>query len=195
MTVEVRRVDRADVPAVLDDVARLRITVFRRWPYLYEGSLEYERDYLKVYAENPRAVLIGAFVDGRMVGASTGTPMTDHAEEFARPLAILGWNIADVFYCAESVLMSEWHGQGIGHRFFDLREAAVREMDQTYSVFASVIRPDGHPSRPDTARDLAPFWEKRGYRRLDAPPATFRWRDVGEAEETTKPLALWGKRL
>ena len=36
----------ADVRTVLDDVARLRISVFRDFPYLYDGSLDYERDYL-----------------------------------------------------------------------------------------------------------------------------------------------------
>ena len=28
---------------VLPDLARLRITVFRDWPYLYEGTLAYEQ--------------------------------------------------------------------------------------------------------------------------------------------------------
>lgn len=30
--------------SALDDVARLRISVFRDWPYLYDGDLEYERE-------------------------------------------------------------------------------------------------------------------------------------------------------
>ena len=34
----------------LDDVARLRLAVFRDWPYLYEGDADYERDYLGAYA-------------------------------------------------------------------------------------------------------------------------------------------------
>ena len=34
------------VGEVLDDLARLRIAVFRDWPYLYDGDVAYERDYL-----------------------------------------------------------------------------------------------------------------------------------------------------
>ena len=195
MRVAVRRIPPGEAARWLDDVARLRIGVFRDWPYLYDGSLDYERAYLRVYSDSPRAVLVGAFESGRLVGAATGTPMVDHDDAFAAPLAAAGWDADDVFYCAESVLLPEWRGKGIGHRFFDEREAAARAEGFSFSVFASVIRPDSHPMRPAGARDLGPFWRGRGYRPLDAPPASFRWRDVGQDVETAKPLALWGKRL
>ena len=195
MTVDVRRIPLAEAAGWLDEVARLRIGVFRDWPYLYDGSLDYERAYLRVYSDSPRAVLVGAFEGGRLVGAATGTPMVDHDDAFAAPLAAAGWDADDVFYCAESVLLPEWRGKGIGHRFFDEREAAARADGFSFSVFASVIRPDSHPMRPAGARDLGPFWRGRGYRPLDAPPVSFRWRDVGQDVETAKPLALWGKRL
>ena len=35
----------------LDALGKLRITVFREYPYLNDGTLEYEREYLKTYAE------------------------------------------------------------------------------------------------------------------------------------------------
>ena len=30
----------------LPDLARLRIEVFREWPYLYDGTLDYERTFM-----------------------------------------------------------------------------------------------------------------------------------------------------
>ena len=69
---------------------RLRISVFRDWPYLYDGSLEYERAYLQTYRDSPGALLVGAFDGERLVGASTSTPMEDHAEAFAGPLRQIG---------------------------------------------------------------------------------------------------------
>ena len=79
----VRALRGADLEAQLDAVAGLRITVFRDWPYLYDGSLEYERDYLQTYRDAPQALLVGAFDGDRLIGASTSTPMEDHAAEFA----------------------------------------------------------------------------------------------------------------
>ena len=47
----------------LDDVARLRMEVFREFPYLYDGTLEYERNYLKKYVRCAQAVVVVAFAD------------------------------------------------------------------------------------------------------------------------------------
>ena len=60
--------------AALDDVARLRMAVFRDWPYLYDGDMDYERRYVASYKGSPGAILVGAFDGARLVGASTGTP-------------------------------------------------------------------------------------------------------------------------
>ena len=88
--VTVRALTVADLEAALDGVAALRIAVFRDWPYLYDGSLDYERQYLQTYRDSPGALLVGAFHGDRLVGASTSTPMEDHAEAFAGPLKQIG---------------------------------------------------------------------------------------------------------
>lgn len=179
----------------LDAVAGLRITVFRDWPYLYDGSLEYERTYLQVYLDSPETVLVGAFDGDTLVGAATGTPMADHSEDFAQAFADTDYDLADVFYCAESVLLSSHRGQGIGHRFFDLREAHARHLGFRYAAFCSVIRPADHPLRPLNYQPLDPFWRKRGYAPLPGAIARFRWRDVNEGAESEKPLQFWIREL
>ena len=50
---EALRIESLTGPAIrpyLDAVARLRIAVFRDFPYLYDGSLDYETDYLAAYS-------------------------------------------------------------------------------------------------------------------------------------------------
>ena len=179
----------------LPELARLRIAVFRDWPYLYDGDADYEERYLAAYRDNPRAIVVGAFAGQRMVGAATGMPMEDHADDFARPLADAGIAEADVFYCAESVLLPEFRGQGAGHRFFDLREDHARALGRSHSAFCGVLRADDHPARPPEYRPLDPLWRARGYDRLDGAIARFSWKDVGEAHETAKSLQFWIKDL
>lgn len=181
--------------AALDDVAALRIAVFRDWPYLYEGSLDYERRYLDNYRSSPGAVVVGAFDGPRLVGAATGTPLEDHAEDFAAPFAPTGLPLDSVFYCAESVLLPAYRGQGLGHAFFDLREAHARARGRRFSAFCAVIRPEDHPLKPKTYLPLDAFWRKRGYAPMPGVIAHFRWTDVGQTGETEKPLQFWGRPL
>lgn len=192
---EVRVLTGPALDAALDDVAALRIAVFRDWPYLYDGSLEYERRYLDSYRTSPGAVVVGAFDGPRLVGAATGTPLEDHAEDFAAAFAPTGLPLETVFYCAESVLLPGYRGQGLGHAFFDAREAHARALGRRFSAFCAVIRPKDHPLKPETYRPLDRFWAKRGYAPLPGVIAHFRWTDVGAAGETEKPLQFWGRPL
>jgi len=185
----------AALEAALDEVARLRIAVFRDWPYLYDGDLAYERAYLQTYRDSPGAVLVGAFDGDRLVGAATGTPMEDHADDFAAAFAGTGLDLATIFYCAESVLLPAYRGRGVGHRFFDLREAHARAMGRTRSAFCAVQRPGDHPQRPLGYAPLDRFWRKRGYETLDGALAHFRWKDTDQPAETDHALQVWIKAL
>ena len=182
------------VGAVLDDLARLRIAVFRDWPYLYDGDLDYERDYLRAY-QSPGAVIVVAYDGDRVIGAATGAPMEDHADDFSAAFAHRPEPLEQIFYCAESVLLPEYRGHGLGHAFFDGREAHARALGRRYSAFASVIRPDDHPLRPQGYRPLDGFWQKRGYAPLPNVVAGFDWKDIGATETTRKPLQFWMKEL
>lgn len=193
--IDVRVLRGAELEAALDEVARLRITVFRDWPYLYDGTLDYERQYLDTYRDNPGALLVGAFHEGRLVGASTSTPMEDHAPEFAAPFRDLGLALEKILYGAESVLLRPYRGIGLGHRFIDLREAHARHLGRTHVAFCSVIRSDDHPARPAADRTNDAFWRGRGYEPLPGIVAQFSWKDLGEAEDTQKALQFWMRAL
>lgn len=191
---EVRVLTGAALDDALDDVARLRIAVFRDWPYIYDGSLDYERKYMQSY-HGPGAVVVGAFDGARLIGAATGTPLEDHAEDFAAPFAGAGMALTEVFYCAESVLLPGYRGQGLGHAFFDAREAHARALGRRFSAFCSVTRPADHPLRPADYRPLDAFWRKRGYAPMPGVVAHFRWTDLGDSAQTEKPLQFWGRTL
>ncbi len=195
MTPDIRPLTGPALSAALPDVARLRIAVFRDWPYLYDGDQAYEESYLQTYRDSPRAILVGAFDGDTLVGASTGTPLADHAEDFAGAFAQTGLDLNDIFYCAESVLLPGYRGRGVGHRFFDLREDHARRHGFARSAFCAVTRPADHPARPDSYQPLDPFWRARGYTPLPGVIASFSWKDLGQEAETAKPLQFWIKSL
>lgn len=193
--IEVRPLTGAALDGALDDVARLRIAVFRDWPYLYDGDVAYERRYLQVYRDSPDAVVVGAFDGDRLVGAATGMPLADHADDFAGAFEGSGIDMGEVFYCAESVLLPDCRGQGIGHRFFDAREAHAKKLGFGKVAFCGVVRPADHPLRPDGARSLEPFWRGRGYASLPGVVARFSWKDIDQQAETDHPLQFWMREI
>ena len=195
MTLSFRVLTGPGIASALDDLAQLRIAVFRDWPYLYDGDLDYERRYLGAYRDSADAILVAAFDRDRIVGMATGTPMEDHAEDFAAPVAPTGFPLDQVFYCAESVLLPAYRGQGAGHAFFDAREAHGRALGRRYAAFCAVMRPDDHPLRPAAYRPLDAFWRKRGYAALDGVQARFRWKDIDQPAEADHPLQFWIKPL
>ena len=145
---DVRALAGDSLGEALDHVALLRIEVFRAWPYLYDGDLEYERNYLQAYRDSNKAIVVGAFDSETLIGASTGAPLADHADDFAAAFDGSGLDINDIFYCAESVLLPTYRGQGVGHKFFDLREAHARALGYLKCGFCGVERPTDHPMRP-----------------------------------------------
>lgn len=180
----------------IPDLARLRIEVFRAFPYLYEGSEDYEAAYLATYAASPESLFVLALDDGRIVGASTGVPMADETEAFKAPFAKAGLDPETIFYFGESVLLAAYRGRGLGVRFFEEREAYARRLGRfDWCAFCAVERPADHPLRPAGYVPLDDFWGKRGYVHRPDLSTTFSWRDVGEAEETEKPMSFWLKRM
>lgn len=98
------------------------------------------------------------------------------------------------------MLLPAYRGRGLGHAFFDEREAHARrirpaERAFTHAAFCGVVRPAGHPMRPESYVPLDAFWTKRGYARVEGLLGSYTWLDIGDKDETEKPMQFWMKRL
>ena len=186
----------AEVAQHLDAVAALRIAVFREYPYLYDGDAAYEARYLRAYVDDPDSLCVLALDGDKVVGASTALPLAGEGAAFQRPFLERGLPVGDVFYCAESVVLPGYRGRGLGHAFFDAREAHARRLGRfRWTAFAAVDRAPDDPRRPAGARDNADFWTRRGYARQPGMTMRLAWREHGEALETEKPLTFWLRPL
>lgn len=179
----------------LPAVARLRIAVFREWPYIYDGDEVYEQSYLARYAGRRGAAIVLALAGETCVGASTCLPMAEEGAAVRGAFDAAFWPVGEICYFGESVLLPGFRGQGIGVKFFTAREAHAAAQGLDLCAFCAVVRPDAHPLRPAGYTPLDGFWRRRGYTPRPDLRCAMRWRDLGEEEQTEKQLAFWAKSL
>lgn len=194
MGIEVRPLTGGEIAAALDDLATLRITVFAAFPYLYDGDAAYEAQYLSEYAAAPDAVLVAAFDGAQIVGAATAAPMMHQKAEFRAPFEAQGIEVARLFYFGESVLLPEYRGAGIGHAFFDHREAQAVKCGANAACFAAVVRDADHPARPEGYTPLDAFWTKRGYAVVPGLTTELAWKEHGCEAERVNVMQYWMRR-
>ncbi len=191
-TIRVQRYSGQALEQFIADLARLRIQVFRDFPYLYDGDFDYEQKYLKTYIECPESVIVLAFDGDKIIGASTAIPLRYETEEVKQPFIEHGYNVDEVFYCGESVLDKNYRGRGLGVRFFAEREAHAEQLGGfKHITFCCVERPSDHPRRSADYVPLDKFWTKRGYVKHPELTTHYSWKDLDDAEETPKLMTFW----
>lgn len=193
--ITIKHIPGPELGPYLSDLARLRITVFRDFPYLYDGTIEYEEKYLKTYLNSSESIAILALDGETVVGASTGLPMEHETEEFQRPFVEHGYDPARIFYCGESVLLKAYRGKGIYKEFFLGREGQARKLGRDWCTFCCVQRPADHPLRPPDYVPLDAVWNKFGYVQHPELTTRYTWKDVDQPEETAKTMVFWLKDL
>ncbi len=192
--IRIERWSGAALEQFIPDLARLRIEVFRDFPYLYDGDFDYEKKYLQTYIDCPESVIVIAFDGAKVVGASTAIPMKYETEQLQKPFLEHGYDLDEVFYCSESVLNKAYRGLGIGVRFFEQREAHADDLGGFKHVcFCCVERPVNHPRRPADYVPLDLFWNKRGYVKHPELTTSYIWKDLDDVDETPKPMTFWLK--
>ena len=196
MSVSIKAFSGKQAAAHIEEIAALRIEVFREFPYLYDGSFEYEKEYLARYFNAPDAKIFLVFDEKNAVGVTTCIPLWQEIPEIQKPFMEMGLNLQEYFYLGESILKKEYRGQGIGKKFFQFREEEAKKHSQVkYTTFSALTRKEDHLLKPDDYKSLNGFWRKSGYV-LESDLYTFLcWKDVDQLKETRKKLEFWIKKL
>lgn len=182
----------AGFSSILDELGELRIRVFREWPYLYEGNLDYERTYLKTYLQSPTSFGFFAFDGDKLVGATTAMELQDELLAFQQPFIQQSFDVNKVVYFGESILLPEYRGKGLGKRFMQERLSYARSFgDKEFAAFCAVARPSDHPLRPASYKPLDQFWLASGFTPCEDMVASFKWKDLDKKHDDQKILQFW----
>lgn len=179
----------------IDEVANLRIKIFREFPYLYDGDKDYEKHYLKKFIDTADSLIAIAFDGDSVIGALTGLPLKLEEETIYQAWVQKNYSIDKTYYFSEALILKAYRRQGIGKALFKIAENWVSNTNQfeTYSL-ATVIRAKNHPKRPQGYTSSDTFWLKLNYKKTDDIICTISWKEVGEETESSKPLLFWSKK-
>lgn len=175
----------------LDQLAGLRLNIFREYPYLYDGQLEDERRYLSGYADQGLVLL--ALDAGRVAGAITGMPLAQESEAFVAPFRNAGLAPEQFYYIGELLLQADYRNLGWGSRLLDRLEQLVGD-EGSFSQYclATVVRPEAHPSRPIGFVPIERFCRRHGYSLMNGVTAQVPWQEL-DGQVSSKQLEFWHK--
>lgn len=180
----------------LHSIAKLRMDVFREYPFLEEPDLTLETVRLKRYLTSKESIGVLVFDNTTLVGVSLGIPLVLERDEIQRPFLDRFHDVSTYFYFGESVLLKQYRNRGISHHFFDVREAHVKHLIKYKHIcFFDPMRPEVDPHKPADYLPLHDFWRKRGYVHCPDLHCNLIWKELGETKPSEKPLTFWIKDL
>ncbi len=180
---------------LLDDVATLRLGIFREYPYLYQGRREDELGYLKTYGEAPDACVVMAYDGCAVVGAATGMPLIHEDPQVPEAFRGTALPLNRLYYVGELLFRLEYRNQGLGQKLLARLESHVRSLGSYRSLTcATVERPDSHPLRPRDYIPITRFLGRTGFVRLPGVITRFVWRET-DGVKRDHPMQFWIREL
>lgn len=184
------------VQMFIPEIAKLRIEVFKEYPFLYAGDIDYEKRYLEKFMMMKNAVIVAAYNGNTIVGISTAYPFEYENKELKQVFIDAGLSPTNYYCFGESVLQKRYRGQGIGKAFFAHREQYARLL-KTYKhlCFYTSMREKDDPKKPLDYRPLDPFWTAQGFKKHPELVGMVSYQEIDKVEETPHPMVFWIKNL
>ncbi|MDN3506687.1 MAG: GNAT family N-acetyltransferase [Simkaniaceae bacterium] len=174
-----------DILPFLDEVAELRIKIFREWPYLYDGDIKTENNYLKAFADTKDSLLVLAKEYEKIVGVVMGLPVAESMKQIQEEYQRQNVSTDGIFYLADAIILAPYRGQGIGTRMLQIFENLVVEMQKYDQIsFCEIVRDQNHPLKPKDYQSLDAFWEQLDFYPIPGWQTSFDYLDIGNSEET-----------
>ena len=179
----------------LNDIASLRIEIFREFPYLYDGRCEEELNYLKLYSVTPDSFVIIVKEGEKVAGAATGMPLRHESTELVDPFSGTSYPVDEIFYVGELLFYPEHRNHGMGMQVVRMVEEQVRSYSTyRYLTCATVVRPDNHPLRPADYIPIDRFLAHTGFNLLTGITTSFTWLET-DGVRRSHPMKFWIKEL
>lgn len=185
----------------IHEVADFRIKYFKDFPYLYEGNLKYEEDYLRGYAADEKSILVKVHDEaGNLSAVSTALPLitpSDILTDAPKMFSEIGYSPEEFFYYGEIILDYKSRGKGLSRQIFDIQDNYARNYGFSKVAIATVVREENDPRKPSDYLSSDPVWKNLGFEKT---PILFEyhWPTIhadGTVKDIQNPMIYWIKSL
>lgn len=190
----------ADSLEFIETVSKVRIDVFKDYPYLYEGDLEYEKKYVQGYTADSKAMIAIARIDGKIAGVSTGIPLISDSEIVADAKKVFAKDqvdIGDYYYYGEIIVLPEFRGKSIASRLYAEQDAVVKTWGFKHVCILTVVREQDHPLKPENYKSPDSMWKHLGFFRNNLT-VEYHWPTIQidkTVRDVNNTLEFWTKSL
>ncbi|AIT09265.1 hypothetical protein LO80_04300 [Candidatus Francisella endociliophora] len=187
-----------EIDKFLNDVIDLRIKVFREYPYLYDGNLEYEREYFKDFIKDSTARVILVKDADKVVAVATSIALSNAhlCDDTHKPFVEKGYDVERFYYYGEIMIDQDYRNQGISKQIYQLREKEAKSLGFDKLCFATIIKDSDNI--PADYFDPNKMWKSMGFvERLDMR-VECSWPKIqadGSTKEQTSGLNFWIKEF
>lgn len=190
--IHVRAFSGSALRTYVHSIAKLRMDVFQEYPFFEAPDLYRELQCLQRYTASKEGIGVLVFDHSTVVGVSLGIPLTLERPEIQEPIQNRFGDTVSYYFFGESVLLKPYRNRGVGHHFFDVREAHVRHFQKYRQIcFLDPVRPEIDGLKPPDYLPLHDFWRKRGYVHYPDLNCHLAWKDLQTKQNTEKALTFW----
>ncbi len=194
MTIQFEVLKGAQIKSIEQSFANLRIAIFREYPYLYEGDLATEKQYFDMFGGN--TICIIAKDASTVVGVIIGTPLQEIFDQFLKPLIEADISVEKMFYLADLLVLKSYRGKRIGHSLYELFEKEVQKTEQfTNILIREIFKSPDDPKKPSAYYSLDPFWDKRGFKKMEGISQQDQWKAIGDEDISLHTMVYRMKKL
>lgn len=189
-----------NLESYLDIIADFRIKYFKEFPYLYEGTIDYEKHYLQGFAKDPKSILILIKFENRVIAVSTALPLMSEADildDTSARFKEAGYQPEDFFYYSEVLIAPDFRKEGLLRKIYAIREKWARSFGFNQLTLATVIREKTHPLRPSGYVEIESIWKHFGFQKTSIE-IDYKWPTIfpdGSVKEVNNKMVFWHKAL
>ena len=179
----------------IDQIGRLRISMFAEFPYLYKGTIEDERAYLPIYCNSRNSRIILFFDQDQLVGFSSSVPLVEEYEVVQEPFIANNIDRNQYLYVGEIMLLKEYRSFNNVYDIIKIHDISAREQGFSFLTALTVDREENHPAKPEGYRDLAKLWQKCGWEQPLNLKAKIEYPRVDLGTYGINMLSVWTRKV